>query len=164
MFHVEPSTTKRRNVYGWIVMLLLALADCSPKPARNELPPVTLIGPDGKHFSAQSLPGNTILVFFGAGCDHCQREATEIHDHLKEFEGYTLYFISMDPFPVMDKFAQDFGISNQPNIRFLQADGSTVASALGYIQTPTIIAYDSERKLIKRFDGETKVEAILKAL
>jgi peroxiredoxin len=104
------------------------------------------------------------LIFFGATCDHCQREATQIHDHLAGFERYTLYFISMDPFPVMDQFAADYGVNHQSNIRFLQADGATVATALGYIKTPTIIVYDAQRKLIKRFDGETKVEDILEVL
>lgn len=167
---------KEFNVSVWTIMLYLAVASCASKPEKqaelkavappeiNELPAVILIEPSGKQFSTRSLSGNTILIFFGASCDHCQREATQIRKNLKSFERYTLYFISMDPFPVINKFAQDYGINNQPNIRFMRADGASVSNSLGYLQTPTILIYASSRKLIKRFDGETKVEEILKVL
>ena len=166
---------KRLNLF-MTVMLSLAFMGCASKPEKqpeakalaqpeiNDLPLVTLIEPNGRQFSTRSLPGNTILIFFGASCDHCQREATQIHKNLKGFERYTLYFISMDPFPVIDKFAQDYNINNQPNIRFMRADGASVSNALGHLQTPTILVYATNRKLIRRFDGETSVEEILKVL
>ena len=167
---------KRHTVPVWPIILYLAVVGCSSKPGNqaepnvattpetNELPAVILIERTGKQFSTRSLPGNSILIFFGASCDHCQREATQIHKNLKSFEHYTLYFISMDPFPVIDQFAQDYRINNQPNIRFMRADGASVSNSLGYLQTPTILVYASNRKLIKRFNGETKVEEILKVL
>jgi cytochrome oxidase Cu insertion factor (SCO1/SenC/PrrC family) len=166
---------KRLNVSCWSLMMYLVLVGCASKqekqevravtqPEINDLPSVILIERNGSQFSTRTLPGKTILIFFGAGCDHCQREATQIHDNLKRFEGYTLYFISMDPFPVIDKFAKDYGIGDRPNIRFLRADGASVSSSLGYVQTPTILVYAADRKLTKRFDGETKVEEILKVL
>jgi cytochrome oxidase Cu insertion factor (SCO1/SenC/PrrC family) len=158
------------------VMLYLSVMGCASKPEAqkeakgatqpelNDLPEVVLIEPSGKQFSARSLPGNTILIFFGASCDHCQREATQIHNNIQRFEHYTLYFISMDPFPVINQFAKDYGIANQPNIRFMRADGASVSNSLGYLQTPTILIYAPNRKLIKRFDGETKMEEIVKVL
>ena len=167
---------KRLLVPVCIVMLYLAVMDCASKPGKqaeqkvvatpelNELPAVILIDPNGKQFSTRSLSGNTILIFFGASCEHCQREATQIQKNLKRFEHYTLYFISMDPFPVINQFAQEYGMNNRPNIRFMRADGASVSSSLGYLQTPTILIYAANRKLIKRFDGETKVEEILKFL
>jgi len=158
------------------VVLYLVFTGCTSKtekhteskavapPEINELPLVILIEPTGKQFSTRNLPGNTILIFFGASCEHCQREATQIQKNLKRFERYTLYFISMDPFPVINQFAQEYGMNNRPNIRFMRADGASVSSSLGYLQTPTILIYAANRKLIKRFDGETKVEEILKFL
>src|SRR5580765_1146756 len=99
---------KELNVPVWTIILYLAVTGCASKPEKqsepkvvappevNELPAVILIEPNGKQFSTRSLSGNTILIFFGASCDHCQREATQIHKNLKSFERYTLYFISMD--------------------------------------------------------------------
>jgi cytochrome oxidase Cu insertion factor (SCO1/SenC/PrrC family) len=137
----------------------------SPSPAAsNDLPPVTLIEKDGKQFSARTLSGNTILIFFGATCDHCQRQTTQIQKNLKGFEHYTLYFIALDPFPVIDRFARDYGVNNLPNIHFVRADGASVSSSLGYLQTPTIFVYAGNRKLVRRFDGETQVGEILKVL
>lgn len=167
---------KRLTVPVLPIMLYLAFMGCASKPGKeaepkvaatpevNEFPAVILIERNGKQFSTRSLSGNSILIFFGASCDHCQREAAQIQKNLKRFEYYTLYFISMDPFPVIDQFAKDYGIDNQPNIRFMRADGASVSNSLGYLQTPTILIYSSNRKLIKRFDGETKVEEILKVM
>ncbi len=163
-------------VVGLIASLCGLHFSCAPKqekrteiekteqPGINDLPPIILIEENGKQFSTRTLPGNTILILFGASCDHCQREATQIHENLKGFEGYTLYFISMDPFPVIHQFAKDYGINDQPNIHFVRADGSSVFHSLGYMQTPTILIYAHDRKLVKRFDGETKVQEILKIL
>jgi len=167
---------KRFIVPVWGSVLYLAVMGCASKPEKqaepkfvapteiNDLPAVILIERSGKQFSARSLSGKTILIFFGASCDHCQREAPQIHKNLNGFEHHALYFISMDAFPVIDKFALDYGVNNQPNIRFVRADGASVANSLGYLQTPTILIYAANRKLIKRFDGETKVEEILKVL
>jgi peroxiredoxin len=128
------------------------------------LPPVTLIEESGRQFSATTLPENSILIFFSSDCDHCQREATEIEKNLAGFKNYHLFFISMNPFPVMKKFSETYKINNHHNIKFFRADGKTVFDALGSIQTPTICVYDRDKKLVKKFDGETKVDDILKVL
>lgn len=136
----------------------------SAPPASSELPMVTLVPEKGQPFSARTLSGKTILIFFGATCDHCQREATQIRDHLKDFDTYTVYFVAMDPFPVIYQFAQQYGLAGQPNFRFLRADGASVDRSLGYLKTPTIIVYDEHGKLVKRFDGETPIQEILSVL
>jgi cytochrome oxidase Cu insertion factor (SCO1/SenC/PrrC family) len=131
---------------------------------QNDIPPVTLIREDGAKFSAQELSGNSILIFFGADCDHCQREAAAIRDHLDEFRNYKLYFIGVNPFPVIHDFAKTYGIEGKTNIIFVRADVATVSKVMGYIETPTILIYDEGRRLIKRFDGETEIKQILKVL
>jgi peroxiredoxin len=133
------------------------------QPKINDLPGVIVIEESGKQFLAKELPGNSILIFFGATCDHCQREARAIHDHLTGFSAYQLYFISMDSFQVIHDFAKEYGIANQSNIHFLRADGASVSQVLGYLQTPAIFIYKGYR-ITKRFDGETKVDDILKVL
>lgn len=132
--------------------------------AVNDIPPVTLIEEGGKEFSAKELPGRSILIFFSSECDHCQRETKQIHNHLPAFETYSLHFVSMDAFEVMHKFAADYGVDGKPNIHFLQADGATVSRVLGYIDTPTMFIFDKDRKLVRRFDGETNIDEILRVL
>ena len=168
---------KKLIILGLIASLYCVISSCSKpekhtdtqtqkiEPAEiNDLPAILLMEQDGKQYSTRSLAGNTLLIFFGPECEHCQREAVQIHKNLKGFERYTLYFIALDPFPLITKFAEDYKINNQPNIHFARADGPTVFNSLGQIQTPTILIYAANRKLIKRFDGETKIEEILKLL
>lgn len=141
--------------------------EVTAKTRMNEitgLPNIILMSADGRQFSTNKLPGKTLLIFFSADCDHCQREATQIHENLKAFESYSIYFISLDPFPVIRKFSETYKIDNNPNIFFVRADGQSVFSAMGYMKTPTICIYSANKKLVKRFDGETKIEEILKLL
>ncbi len=173
---IYNSINMKRLILVGVVALFVTATSCSSKSSKateqikeaprekSDLPNITLIEEDGNQFSSATLSGNTILIFFGADCDHCQREAVQIHKNLKAFESYTLYFISMDPFPVIHKFANAYAISNQPNIRFLRADGRSVFSAMGNMSTPTICIFAGNKRLVKRFDGETKIEEILKLL
>jgi cytochrome oxidase Cu insertion factor (SCO1/SenC/PrrC family) len=168
---------KRLIVFGLITAGYSILVSCSPKKEKqpevqtqeaptevNELPPIVLIEENGARFSVSGLSGNLVLIFFGADCDHCQREATEIYKNIGGFEHYTLYFVSLDPFPMITRFAKDYKLNTQSNIHFVRAEGSTVFKALGSFPTPTILIYSANKKLVKRFDGETKVEEILKLL
>jgi peroxiredoxin len=134
------------------------------QPAKNELPNITLFGDDGKAFSATTLPGNAVLIFFITDCDHCQREATDLQKNLAGFEKYNLYFISMEEFGLINKFATDYKLNGHANVHFLRADGLTVFNSLGNLKTPTLCVYDHDKKLTKRFDGETKVADLLKVL
>src|SRR5260221_4188097 len=120
----------RRNCFV-TVMAYLVFAGCASKPAKqleakapdqaevNDLPQVTLIEPNGSQFSARSLPGNTMLIFFGASWHHFQPETTQIHNNIQRFERYTPYFISINPFPTIAQSAHDYGLTNPPNIRFM---------------------------------------------
>jgi peroxiredoxin len=130
----------------------------------NELPQITLIEESGTRFSATTLPANSILIFFSSDCDHCQREATDVEKNIDGFKNYSLYFISMNQFSQMKKFAETYKLADKSNVKFLQADGATVFKAMGSIETPTICVYGKDKQLTKRFDGETKADLILKVL
>jgi peroxiredoxin len=167
----------RRGFVFAVFLVSAILLSCSTpnKPAEkpdrnhavhetNDLPDITMMEENGQPFSAASLSGKTVLIFFNADCDHCQRETAEIQKNLDAFKSYTLYFISMDQFSVINRFAEKYKIAHEPNIHLARADGRTVFAAMGPMQTPTICIYTTAKRLAKRFDGETKIGDIIDLL
>jgi thiol-disulfide isomerase/thioredoxin len=127
----------------------------------NEFPYLTFTNLDGSPATTRDLPGASVLILFNADCDHCQREAQAIQEKLESFKKYTLQFIASDAPEVIQKFAQDYKLTNQPNIRFGRAEGMDVYTNFGSIPTPSIYIYSNEKRFVKSFLGETPVDEII---
>ncbi len=134
------------------------------KPAVNDYPNMKLIMADGSMREARELTTKSIFIIYFPDCDHCQREAKDISSHLQWFENYQLYFIATAPFKDIDQFAKDYQLTNHTNINFVRTTMPEVLNNFGAIPTPSVYIYSSEKRLVKAFIGETKVEEIIKYL
>ena len=130
----------------------------------NELPPLMVTMITGEKVMVSSLPGNTILIFFSPDCDHCQREAEAIQLQLNAFKNYTLYFIAAGLPEDIKLFAQKYHLAGYPNVLFARVEIPDVIRVIGPMSTPSFFIYSREKRLVKKFDGETKVEEIVKFL
>ena len=113
---------------------------------------------------ANELPGKTILIFYNPDCDHCQREAEEIRFRLDDFKNYTLYFIAASPDENVRLFAEKYDLLGKGNVLFAKAEVPDVIREMGPMSSPSLYIYSDKKQLIKKFDGETAVEEIIKAL
>lgn len=129
----------------------------------NDLPGIVLRANGQVPIDATSLSGKVILVFFQPDCDHCQREAKAINEHLNSFKDYELYFVTTENFDLIDKFARDYDLSNKSNIHFVQTTLNEILNTVGPISAPSMFIY-SDKILVKHLDGETPIEEILKHL
>ncbi len=130
----------------------------------NDLPYLTTSLIDGEKVNLRELPGNSILILFFADCDHCQREAVAIHEKINAFSKYELYFLSSNTEQEIEKFAKDYKLYDQSNVKFGKVDGGKVFQTFGAIPTPSVYIYSAQRKLVKQFNGETNIEEIIKFL
>lgn len=158
------------------LLLICVATSCTktrPKPyssespvlsAKNDLPHMIMTAMDGSAVNIHDLKGNIIIVMFQPDCDHCQREAKEIQEHLKAFEKYTIYFIT-SPYPKHDieKFGKDYNLSGHPNIILGQTSTDEILKNFGPIPTPSVYIY-SNNVLVQKFNGETEIEKILLAI
>lgn len=136
----------------------------APKRLRNDLPNIPITTLEGTQTSTRSLnEGKTILVFFQPDCDHCQREAEEIVNHLEKFKEYKMYFISSGAIPAIQKFSKDYKLEGFSNIVFARTEGDNVLKTLGPIETPSLYIYKNGQ-IVKAFNGETPVTNILSYL
>src|SRR5438046_10742212 len=96
---------KRRDFTGFIFWFLLVactsrgtvkkqnISDTDRTPF--DLPNISLTTLTGQRFQGGDLIGkNVILILFQPDCDHCQREAREIKEHIQSFRRYQLYFVT----------------------------------------------------------------------
>ncbi len=133
--------------------------------APHRLPNLPLLTTEGTRMNTQTVAGKVVLVLFQPDCDHCQREAEAIREHLNAFAEYSLYFITYAPMADIEQFAQDYQLDAYDNIFFAFAEVQPILDNFGLI--PDSLALPStldEQQLVKAFEGETPIEEILKYL
>ncbi len=159
-----------RAIIFLLVGLLVTTCSSSKKesvtelPVANELPALQLTLLNGEKLLVDSLPGSTVLFFFSPDCDHCQREAEDIREHLKAFNDYNIYFIAAHDSGQIEAFSKKYRLSGIPNIVFAHAEVPDVVKVMGSIGTPTLYIYSERKQLVKKFENETDVEEIIKFL
>ncbi len=132
------------------------------QPITHEtLPNILLVKPDGSQVFTKNLEGKSIIVLFQPDCDHCQREAVQIREHLKAFRDYNMYFVSSAPIEEIEQFSEEYNLKGNPNVFFAYTDLMNILNNFGAVQTPSLYIYSEEQKLIKAFNGETAIGQIL---
>jgi peroxiredoxin len=104
----------------------------------------------------------SILLFFNTECEHCQYEAMEAKKQIGKFDKTQLYFLSPEPLDSLYKFAKRYGLASVKNITVAHIEPVLLSNSFGIRGFPTVFIYDSNGKLQKKFDGEVKIDAIIK--
>ena len=162
----------RVRKYFFLLSLALILTRCSPSKkerdavstVQNDLPNLGLIMVGEEKVNAQTLPGKSILIFFGPDCDHCQRQAEAIHQQMDVFKDYSLYFIASNPLSEIIDFSETYGLRGYSNVFFARAEIEDVINLLGPMSVPTLYIYSDKKRLVKKLDKETAIEEIAKFL
>lgn len=157
-------------VFIVIVMMVLVssilwkLDEKNQRKANNQyLPNLDLALVDSTIISTKTIPNNfTILIFFNSECEHCVYEASQIRNLLNDQPNINVIFFSTEELPSIKMFAEEQGLVKYKNVYFAHISAAEVSKTFGYLSIPHIFIYDSDQKFIKEFNGETKVEAILK--
>ena len=118
---------------------------------------------DESMVNTSELKGKTIIILFQPDCDHCQREASEIREHLEAFKSYNLYFITSAEKSDVEKFIKNYNLFGHPNIFFGLTSTDEVLKNFGPIPAPSLYIY-ADQLLVQKFNGETAIEKILLAI
>ena len=129
--------------------------------APSQLPNMPLLTTEGAQVNPQSLSGKVVLVLFQPDCDHCQREAEAIHQHLEKFDDYSIYFITYAPMADIQQFARDYQLSGLDNVVFTLSEVQPILDNFGSIPTPSLYIYSDQQQLVKAFEGETPIDKVL---
>jgi len=120
----------------------------------------------GSIFNNNDLEKNkaTLIINFHPECEHCQYEADIISERINEFRPFQVLFITYASAEQIRKFAQDYRLIGFANIIFLEDRELIFNDVFGESIVPESYIYDKNGKLVKKFRGEVKVEALLKYL
>ena len=132
------------------------------------LPNTKLLGLDSVVFYPNPLPlphrrrgENTIIFYFDPECEHCQHEAEEVKKQAKRFDNSKLFWLSTEPLTKLRQFEATYALQKTvPQLTIAQISKSDAYNKFGFQSVPTIMVYDSGGKFVKKYVGETKIEAL----
>ena len=128
------------------------------------MPDFAIKNNQGAIFSKQSLEQNTPSVFiaFHPECEHCQYEAKSINAQQQELASTNIILFTSANDSLIHAFSKTYGLDSLKNVHILNDSTNAMRQLFAIKTTPTVIIYNAQNQLVKRFNGETKIEAILK--
>lgn len=162
---------KRKARLFFIVLVILLsglnLTRCSSagsKPVNmGELESLKLLNLDSTQFQmTEGKMKNALLaVVFNPTCEHCQAEAQQIRNNMKQFEDISILMIGSAPLKEMTNFSINYGLNNFDNVDFVYTSPLYGYQLFGAIQLPHVRIYDKNFTLIKGYSGPTSMDEIL---
>ncbi len=130
--------------------------------SKEKAPKFNLTLENGEKTTLDKLPGKIALVLFQPDCDHCQREAEDIKNHIEGFKTFQLYFVSSAPIDEVIAFARKYGLYDRPNVKLGTTTVTDIINTFGPIDAPSIYLYNDDGELIQSFNGEVAIEVVIK--
>jgi len=157
--------------FGLLIIIFFILNNCkSPQTvtvkAVEEIPYFTFYKLDYHRFIKNDFDTKRtkFILYFNSECDHCQKQAKWLKKGMLKnpapFRNLEMVFVSFEEMKMIEAFRDKYQFT-QNNITFLQDSRLTFTDKFGVSTFPSILIYSKEGKLIKKFEGETKVEDFL---
>jgi thioredoxin-related protein len=148
------------------ICVLFSITNCktvqkSIVKAAEEIPYFTFTTLDNKRFTKENLDTTRTKLFyyFNSECEHCEKQGSWISKDIEIFDNLEVIFISFEEMDAIKGYQNKFNFVRD-NITFLQDTRLTFSDKFGVGEFPSIILYTKNGKLIKKFEGETKVSEI----
>ncbi|WP_338870398.1 hypothetical protein WBJ53_22675 [Spirosoma sp. SC4-14] len=125
------------------------------------LPTFTAYGLDSSVIHTAQLANRpTVFIYFDPDCEHCQREAEELHKRASLLNNAAIILLSSAPLTILKTFAQTYQLGKLTNVQVAHIDRKSAYETFGFTSIPDILIYRSNGSLAKHFQGETSIEAI----
>ena len=112
------------------------------------------------HTQLKDLP--LLIIYFNSGCHFCQYEAKELGKQSAVLENIQVLMVSDESLKIIREFAAAYQLDKVSSIHFLKATNNSFYKTFGKASVPSIFIYNRQGELLKHFQGETTIEAILK--
>ena len=156
----------------WILLFVLAgsvlAAVAQPDtPAYKRfptVPPIQLLTIDSATLTKEQLKKEPLLImYFSPTCDHCKHQWDDMVKSMASLKKYQILMVTFQPFEEMLDFYKNEHIAQYPNIT-LGRDTKFVLPPFYRIQSlPYLALYDKKGKLITTFEGNVKIDKLVKA-
>ena len=122
--------------------------------------------PDSTSFTRNDLDKkkSTIFFIFSPDCGHCQMETAAIIKDIKKFKNTHILMVTHFPYEEMIRFYKQFKIANYPQLIMARDTKYFFPVFFGVKNFPSIFVYDKKGNFKKAFEGDVKVDDIIKEL
>lgn len=135
-----------------------------PYMSDQSLPAFNILEQDSTTvFNTGKLPsGNPIiLMYFSPDCEHCQHMTEDILKNMDSLKQTTFVMLTALPFDKMRNFYQYYKLGNYKNITVGRDYEFFFSRHYGSQYVPYLAIYDRHKRLVKVFDGGTKVSTLI---
>jgi thioredoxin-related protein len=150
-------------------MVQLASAQTLPpdSPAYKRfptVPPFTVLQIDSTSLSKDNLKHQpTIIMYFSPDCDHCKHQWEDMEKRMADLKKYQIVMITHQPFDQMKAFYNNHNIAAYHNIKMGQDTKFFLPPFYRMGSLPFLALYDKGGNLITTFEGNVKIDKLLKA-
>ncbi|WP_316752373.1 TlpA family protein disulfide reductase [Pedobacter gandavensis] len=121
-------------------------------PAGSAIPNAAFYKENGTKFSTDQIPKGkkSLIMFFDATCEHCQKVAGNLSKNTKELANVNLYLVSQDVFRSINYFVDTFAkpLKTMKNVTTLQDKDYVFIPLFHPRQYPSLYLYGADKKLI----------------
>lgn len=158
-----------KTIFKRIIFLsvLVVLSSCktTQKTTVNtvkKIPYFTFTTLNNKRFTQDDFDKTRtkLIFYFNSECEHCEKQGKWLSQKIDAFKNLEVTFISFEEIEAIKKYRDKFNF-NKKNITFLQDTRLTFSYKFGAETFPCILLYTKKGKLIKKFEGETKIKEII---
>ena len=151
-------------------IFFIALSSCKTTQkttveGTKEIPYFTFTTLDNKRFTKDNFDTTRtkLILYFNSECEHCEKQGKWLAESIDSFKDLELTFVSFEEMDAIKNYRDKYNFT-QENITFLQDTRLTFSDKFGVENFPSILLYTKKGKLIKKFEGETRVKDIIPSL
>lgn len=127
-------------------------------------PPLVLTQLDKHELTSKDLKNQpTIIMYFSPECDHCKHQTTEMINRIKDLSKYQIILATYQPEEQMAGFQTYYQLQKYPNIRMGRDTKFLLPPFYKIKNLPYLALYNKKGELIKTFDGNVKVDTLIKS-
>lgn len=127
-------------------------------------PPLVLTQLNKQEFTSKDLKKQeTIIMYFSPECDHCKHQTTEMINRIKDLSKYQIVLATYQPEEEMAGFQTYYQLQKYANIRMGRDTKFLLPPFYRIKNLPFLALYNRKGELLKTFDGNVKVDTLLKS-
>ena len=130
------------------------------------IPPFQLLEVDSfTTFSKADLKKNQplLIMYFSPDCEHCRHQTEDLLREIRSFKKVQIVMATYQAFDSMKEFYQRFKLSSYNNIHVGRDSKFILPPFYRIANLPYLALYDKKGNLITVFEGNQRINKILKA-
>jgi thioredoxin-related protein len=102
-----------------------------------------------------------IMFFFSTDCDFCHKQLDEITNAIDSFEETNILLVSDENISSIGNYAALNKLEEYRNVTIAKINKGEIIRKYNITTAPTLLIYDKNNQLVKRFVGNTPVDSLL---